>query len=118
MKIQIDSNIFSRVIPIIKIEERNSNGTKNEKLDGLHSDRSITNELSDTSKSSEVIFLNKLKVRMLIYNFQMGGKSEGNKKVINVPVKIEIKDNNLVSESPKKTEKKVFFCQKKRKTID
>ena len=113
MKIQIDSNIFSRVIPIIKIEERNSNGTKNEELNGLHSDRSITNELSDTSKSSEVIFLNKLKVRMLIYNFQMGGKSEGNKKVINVPVKIEIKDNNLVSESPKKTEKKVFFLPKK-----
>ena len=32
----------------------------------------------------------------------MGGKSEGNKNMINVPVKIEIKDNNLLSGSSKK----------------
>ena len=29
----------------------------------------------------------------------MGGKSEGNKKMINVPIRMEIKDNDLISET-------------------
>ena len=29
----------------------------------------------------------------------MGGKSEGNKKMINVPIRMEIKDNDLRSET-------------------
>ena len=98
--------ISSRVIPIIRVEERSCNETQNERLNGLDPKRLITNDLSDRPKSYEVIFINKLKlqVRMLIYYFQMGGKTEGNKKMINVPIEIEINDNNLVSESSHKKE--------------
>ena len=67
MKIRIGCNGFriSRVIPIIK-EERNGYETKKEKINAPDSEILITNGLSDTSKSAEVIFSNKLKVRMLI----------------------------------------------------
>ena len=113
---------ISRVIPIVKIGEKNGNETKKEKISASDSEILITNDLSDTSKSAEVIFSNKLKVRMLIYNFQMGGKSGGNKNMINVPVKIEIKDNNLLSGSSKKKEysssspaEKVIECRKSNK---
>ena len=97
-KIQIDVTIFSRVIPII-IEVGISDDTKTEKLNGVDPDKLRKNELSDGSRSSSVIFINELKVKMLIYNFQMGGKSEGNKKMINVPIRMEIKDNDLISET-------------------
>ena len=98
-KIEIDWTIFSRVIPI-KIEIENSDiHTNTEKVNGVDPDKWRTNDLSDGSTSSSVIFINELKVKMLIYNFQMGGKSEGNKKMINVPIRMEIKDNDLVSET-------------------
>ena len=96
--IQIDVTIFSRVIPIM-IEVGKSDNTKTEKLNGVDPDKLRTSELSDGPTSSSVIFINELKVKMLIYNFQMGGKSEGNKKMINVPIRMEIKDNDLISET-------------------
>ena len=43
---------------------------------------------------------------MLIYNFQMGGSLEGNSKMINVPIKIEIKDNNQIPKSSTQTDSK------------
>ena len=98
-KIEIDWTIFSRVIPIkIEIESPDIN-TNTEKLNGVDPGQWRTNDLSDGSTSSSVIFINELKVKMLIYNFQMGGKSEGNKKMINVPIRMEIKDNDLISET-------------------
>ena len=81
------------------IEVGISDDTKTEKLNGVDPDKLRKNELSDGSRSSSVIFINELKVKMLIYNFQMGGKSEGNKKMINVPIRMEIKDNDLISET-------------------
>ena len=48
---------------------------------------------------------------MLIYNFQMGGSLEGNTNMINVPIKIEIKDNKNVpksSDSKYKSQKSTF----------
>ena len=94
--------IFSRVIPI-KIEVENCENIKTERLHGVDPPDTLrTNGLSDGSTtSSSVIFINELKVKMLIYNFQMGGKSEGNKKMINVPIRMEIKDNDLLSETSK-----------------
>ena len=81
------------------IEVGKSATTKTEKLNGVDPDKLRTSELSDGPTSSSVIFINELKVKMLIYNFQMGGKSEGNKKMINVPIRMEIKDNDLISET-------------------
>ena len=81
------------------IEVESSDDARTEELNGVDPDKLRTNELSDGSTSSSVIFINELKVKMLIYNFQMGGKSEGNKKMINVPIRMEIKDNDLRSET-------------------
>ena len=113
-KIEIDWTIFSRVIPIkIEIESPDIN-TNTEKLNGVDPGQWRTNDLSDGSTSSSVIFINELKVKMLIYNFQMGGKSEGNKKMINVPIRMEIKDNDLVSET---SNNKQYSSQNKKVNI-
>ena len=96
------------------IEVENSANTKIEKLNGVDPDILRTTELSDGSTSSSVISFNELKVKMLIYNFQMGGKSEGNKKMINVPIRMEIKDNDLRSET---SNNKQYSSQNKKVNI-
>ena len=79
--------------------------------------------MTSSSKAPEVIFIliSPTEVKMLIYNFQMGGDQKlldkGNKKMINVPIKIETQeDNNLgsntsISASPSHHRKeKVKHC--------
>ena len=96
------------------IEVESSDDARTEELNGVDPDKLRTNELSDGSTSSSVIFINELKVKMLIYNFQMGGKSEGNKKMINVPIRMEIKDNDLRSET---SNNKQYSSQNKKVNI-
>ena len=48
---------------------------------------------------------------MLIYNFQMGGDPEGNKNMINIPIKIEIPKENNNQKIGGSTTNKVTFSE-------